>query len=67
MEDAEALELAQQAFHGDQGSGHAFIELGGREFEDQDHLVTEVPIRGFWKGYCEIMGFTPGDGAATSA
>ena len=66
MEDAEALELAQQAFHGEQGSGHAFIELGGREFEDQDHLVTEVPIRGFWKGYCEIMGFAAGDSGATS-
>ncbi len=67
MEDAEALELAQQSIHGDQGAGHAFIEFGGRAFEDQDHLVTEVPIRGFWKGYCEIMGFATGDGTAASS
>jgi len=67
MEDAEALELAQQSIHGDQGKGHAFIELGGRAFEDQDHLVTEVPIRGFWKGYCEIMGFATGDDTAASS
>ena len=26
------------------------------EFADQDHLVTEVPIRMFWRGYCDLMG-----------
>ena len=69
MEDAEVLEIAHRTMKGDQGAGHAFIELGGRAFEDQEHLVTEVPIRGFWKGYCEVMGIdagatTNGNGAA---
>ena len=31
-------------------------QMGGREFGDQQHLVTEVPIRTFWKGYCDLMG-----------
>ena len=62
MEDAEVLEQAQRAMRGDRGRGHAFIELGGRTFEDQDHLVTEVPIRGFWKGYCGVMDISVGEG-----
>jgi anthranilate 1,2-dioxygenase large subunit len=60
MEDSEALELAQKCAEGDRGRGHAFIELGGRGFEDQAHLVTEVPIRAFWRGYCQLMGFNVG-------
>ena len=38
------------------GRGHAFVQMGGRSLADQDHLVTEVPIRTFWKGYCELIG-----------
>ena len=56
MEDAEALELAHATILAEGGKGHAFVEMGGREFADQDHLVTEVPIRTFWKGYCDLMG-----------
>ena len=63
MEDAEALELAQKSMKGEDGAGHSFIELGGREFESQDHLVTEAPIRAFWKGYCNIMGISVGSAA----
>lgn len=56
MEDAEALEIANKAFVGEFGRGYSFIEMGGRESDDQDHLVTEAPIRGFWRGYCDMMG-----------
>lgn len=56
MEDAEALEIAHAAIQSQHGRGHAFVQMGGREFADQDHLVTEVPIRTFWKGYCDLMG-----------
>lgn len=56
MEDAEALEIAHSAIQSQYGRGHAFIEMGGRGLADQDHLVTEVPIRTFWKGYCNLMG-----------
>ena len=34
-----------------------YLDTGGRGFGDQTHLVTEVPIRAFWKGYCDLMGF----------
>ena len=35
--------------------------MGGRgPIEDQDHLVTEVSIRGFWEYYHKVMGFADG-------
>lgn len=60
MEDAEALELAHATILAESGKGHAFVQMGGREMADQDHLVTEVPIRTFWKGYCDLMGMRVG-------
>ncbi len=56
MEDAEALEIAHAAAVSQKGRGYEFIEMGGRELADQDHLLTEVPLRTFWKGYCALMG-----------
>ncbi len=35
----------------------AVIEMGGRGVEKQDHMVTEVMIRGFYKFYKEAMGY----------
>jgi len=35
----------------------AVIEMGGRGVEAQDHMVTEVMIRGFYKFYKEAMGY----------
>ncbi len=32
------------------------IEMGGRDVEAQDHMITEVQIRGFYKWYREAMG-----------
>jgi anthranilate 1,2-dioxygenase large subunit len=57
MEDAEAIEATQTALSGEGGGGLGVIALGGRTVENQDHLVTEVAIRGFWKGYRRLMGF----------
>jgi anthranilate 1,2-dioxygenase large subunit len=57
MEDAEAIEMTQAALEGEGGRGEGVIALGGRSVENQDHLVTEVAIRGFWKGYRQLMGF----------
>jgi salicylate 5-hydroxylase large subunit len=34
----------------------AVVEMGGRDFEDTDHMVTESMIRGFYSGYRKIMG-----------
>ena len=49
MEDAEALEIAHASIAAGKGRGHAFVQMGGRSLADQDHLVTEVPIRTFWR------------------
>ena len=61
MEDAEALELAHATILSQSGRGHAFVQMGGRGLADQDHLVTEVPIRTFWKGYCDLLGMKVGE------
>ncbi len=60
MEDGEAIELVHRATARDR-EAHSIVEMGGRgPIHDQDHLVTDVPMRGFWTYYCELMGFTPG-------
>jgi len=30
---------------------------------DQENLVSDVPMRGFWLHYCKLMGITPGEDA----
>jgi anthranilate 1,2-dioxygenase large subunit len=57
IEDSEAIELVQRALEGEGGAGAGVVALGGRDTLAQDHLVTEATIRGFWKGYRELMGF----------
>lgn len=61
MEDGEAIEIVHRAIAADEDK-HAFVEFGGRgPVGDQDNLVTEAPMRGFWMHYCELMGITPGE------
>jgi len=61
MEDGEAIELVHRAIVREQDT-HSFVEIGGRgDPVSQDTLVTEVPMRGFWKYYCELMGVRPGE------
>ncbi len=63
MEDGEAARLVQQGVRTQRGDS-AFIEMGGRgPVEDQDHLVTEVAIRGFWQYYRKVMRFNPTQGS----
>ena len=35
----------------------ALIEMGGRDFADTDHMVSEVLIRSFYRYYRDVMGF----------
>ena len=35
----------------------AIIELGGRDYRNEDHMVTETAIRGMYQHYREVMGF----------
>jgi hypothetical protein len=55
MEDGEAVEICHQGTRRDPES-FSCVELDGRDVHDADHLVTEAPIRGFWKAYREILG-----------
>jgi anthranilate 1,2-dioxygenase large subunit len=55
MEDGEVLSESQNgAHHADDFS--AVLEMGGRDVAPQDHMVTEVLIRAFYKYYREAMG-----------
>ena len=55
MEDGEAGAAVQRGVKGDHDS-HSFVAVGGLDaVADQDHLIIEVPVRGFWHYYCHLM------------
>jgi anthranilate 1,2-dioxygenase large subunit len=55
MEDAEALELVQRSTAPDQ-SKFGVVEMGGTgAIQSLDTRVNEVPIRGFYSYYNELM------------
>ena len=59
MEDGEAIEIAHRASRPDAGAT-SIIELGGGGvISDRDYRVTDVPLRGFWSYYAELLGIEP--------
>ena len=59
MEDGEAIEIAHRASRAE-ADGTTVIELGGAGvISDRDYRVTDVPLRGFWSYYAELMGIEP--------
>jgi anthranilate 1,2-dioxygenase large subunit len=59
MEDGEAIEVAHRASMPDQDRA-TVIELGGGGvISDRDYRVTDVPLRGFWSYYAELLGIEP--------
>jgi len=59
MEDGEAIEIAHRASRPD-GDSMTVIELGGAGvISDRDYRVTDVPLRGFWSYYAELLGIEP--------
>jgi len=59
MEDGEAIEIAHRASKPDP-DGATVIELGGGGvISDRDYRVTDVPLRGFWSYYAELLGIEP--------
>jgi anthranilate 1,2-dioxygenase large subunit len=59
MEDGEAIEIAYRGSQPGVG-GETVIELGGGgPITDRDYRVTDVPLRGFWSYYAELMGLEP--------
>ncbi len=59
MEDGEALELVQRATSAF-GEGDGVVEMGGAgPLVDLDTRVNEIPVRGFWSYYSELLGIAP--------
>lgn len=59
MEDGEAIEIAHRASK-PEGNATTVIELGGAGIiSDRDYRVTDVPLRGFWSYYAELLGIEP--------
>ena len=59
MEDGEAIEIAHLAT-GPERDQATVIELGGGGvISDRDYRVTDVPLRGFWSYWAELMGIEP--------
>lgn len=63
MEDGEAIELVHRSIRGDRDA-HSFVAMGGDEpIQTSTILVSEIPIRGFWKQYTQTMGIDAGSEA----
>jgi anthranilate 1,2-dioxygenase large subunit len=60
MEDGEAIEIVHRATAPERGT-HAVIEMGGHgAFPPEiDFKASDIPVRGFWSYYAELMGFAP--------
>ena len=60
MEDGEAVEIAHRSSMQDQDRSSVLEMGGGGEIiADIDFMISEIPIRGFWSYYADIMGFPP--------
>ena len=53
-DDSEVIKLAQDGINSDV-DGHALLEMGGRDTEDTEHMVTETAIRAFYNHYRAVM------------
>ena len=53
-DDGEVIEFSQQAFES-KPQHRALAELGGREVEETDHMVTETLIRGMYAYWRKVM------------
>jgi anthranilate 1,2-dioxygenase large subunit len=59
MEDGEAIEIVHRTSK-PEPDRTTIIELGGGGvISDRDYRVTDVPLRGFWSYYAELMGIEP--------
>jgi salicylate 5-hydroxylase large subunit len=54
MDDGEIVARAQDGFRASpQGAG--IVEMGGRDHAECDHMVTDVALRAFYRGYRRVM------------
>jgi hypothetical protein len=60
MEDAEAIEIAHRASRSEDRVATAILEVGGKgDITDRAYRINDVPIRGFWSYYSELMNIEP--------
>jgi anthranilate 1,2-dioxygenase large subunit len=59
MEDGEAIEITQRATVAEMDDCSVIEMGGGGKIASQDHRVTDVPVRGLWSYYAELMGIEP--------
>lgn len=55
IDDSEVMEASQEGI-GPYPDGRGVLEMGGTEIRDEDHMVTEGAIRGFYQYYRQVMG-----------
>jgi salicylate 5-hydroxylase large subunit len=55
IDDSEVIAMSQKGFD-TAPERQAIVEMGGRGWENTDHMITEAGIRGFYKTYIEMMG-----------
>jgi hypothetical protein len=55
IDDTEAIEMCQKGIAA-APDGYALLEMGGRDCQNEDHMVTETAIRAFYKRYRKVMG-----------
>jgi anthranilate 1,2-dioxygenase large subunit len=59
MEDAEAIEITYRASRPPL-DGMGIVQMGGAgPITDLDYRLTDVPVRGFWSYYAELMDIEP--------
>ena len=54
MDDGEIIARAQDGFR-QAGEAAGINEMGGRDYADADHMVTDVALRAFYRGYRNVM------------
>ena len=55
IDDGEIVARAQEGFRAGP-DGASISEMGGRDYADCDHMVTDVALRAFYRGYRRVMG-----------
>jgi salicylate 5-hydroxylase large subunit len=56
LDDSEAMLISQWGITHNEKS-NMLLEMGGRDVKSEPHMLTETALRGFYKHYCEVMGF----------
>jgi hypothetical protein len=54
IDDSEVMKFSQQGV-GPYPESSAVMEMGGRDWKDEEHMVTESVIRAFYDYYRDVM------------